>query len=287
MTLTRVAVVAACIFAAQVAYAADPANLTATVNGSTVSLAWTGDDPQWILEAGSAPGLSNLARFALPTSNPAYVVTGVPPGTYYVRVRGVRNGVVGPASNEIVLSVSTGSTGCPPPLGRVDLRTTVSGSQVAFDWNFSGPMPTSWQFQAGSGPGLADLLVINLPREQTQLLATAPPGTYYVRVRRLSACDVTSNETIVQTFAGAQACVPTLPANGIVAMPGQVVSVALQLPAGCQWVAEPQEAWITLLTTQGTAADSLRFTVSNQMGGSGQIPITTTSGRYLLQVFHQ
>ena len=36
-----------------------------------------------------------------------------------------------------------------------------------------------------------------------------------------------------------------------------------------------------------SAGDSLRFTVSSQMGGSGQIPITTTSGRYLLQVFHQ
>ena len=41
-----------------------------------------------------------------------------------------------------------------------------------------------------------------------------------MRVQRVGACEVTSNETIVQTFASAQACVPALPQSGIVAMPG-------------------------------------------------------------------
>ena len=120
-----------------------------------------------------SPVPTDLARFALPTSNPAYVVTNVPPGTYYVRVRGVREGLAGPPSNEIVLNVSTG---CPQPLGRVDLRSTVSGSQVAFTWNFSGGMPSGWQFQAGSAAGLADLVVLNLPLEQTQLFASGVHG---------------------------------------------------------------------------------------------------------------
>ena len=60
------------------AYAAEPSNLIADVTGTTVSFSWLGDDSQWVIEAGSAPGLSNLAVLNLPTSATGYVVTNVP-----------------------------------------------------------------------------------------------------------------------------------------------------------------------------------------------------------------
>ena len=37
----------------------------------------------------------------------------------------------------------------------------------------------------------------------------------------------------------------------------------------------------------GVGGESLRFTVNNVPGDSGQIPVTTTSGRYLIQVFQR
>jgi hypothetical protein len=56
-----------------------------------------------VVEAGSASGLSDAAT--VPVSAPAVVVDGVPSGTYYVRVRAERAGVVSVPSEEIVIVV--------------------------------------------------------------------------------------------------------------------------------------------------------------------------------------
>ena len=83
-----------------------PGTFTSSVSGRTVSLAWgaAGSAATYVLEAGSAPGLSNLLvsnRGAVTT-----LTTVAPPGRYYVRVRGVSGcGQQGPASNEIVVVV--------------------------------------------------------------------------------------------------------------------------------------------------------------------------------------
>src|SRR5688500_406657 len=86
-----------------------PTNLTVNVVGSTVTLMWmspVGGDPptSYILEAGSAPGLANIAAFDTGTTSTTFVATNVPAGTYFLRVK-ARNadGVSGP-SNEITLS---------------------------------------------------------------------------------------------------------------------------------------------------------------------------------------
>jgi hypothetical protein len=286
LTLIRASVIAALIVTAQVAAAAaEPSNLTASVTGTTVSFNWTGDDAQWVLEAGSSPGLSNLASIQLPTPSTSYVVPNVPFGTYYVRVRGVRLGVAGVASNEVVVVV--GATGCMSQ-GRVDLRSSAVGSLVSLDWNFSGTRPFAWRVEVGSSPGLSDLALIDVAGDLSQFQATAAPGAYYVRLRRKSSCEPSSNEVVIQPgVAGAQECVLTLPPAGLIASPGQVVSVVMQMPSGCTWVAEPQEAWITLQTTQGIGGESLRFMINTAGGDSGQIPVRTTSGRYLIQVFQR
>lgn len=85
-----------------------PFGLEGSVGGSTVSFSWgapsVGTGPfQYRFEAGSASGLSNLANVTLPS--PSLVVPGVPPGIYYVRVRALGAGGVGPASNEVVVVV--------------------------------------------------------------------------------------------------------------------------------------------------------------------------------------
>jgi hypothetical protein len=241
--------------------------------------------PPWVIEAGSAPGLANLAVLNLPTSATAYVVNEVPVGTYYVRVRGVRAGVPGPSSNEVVVIVSAG---CPTNVGRVDLRSSIVGSTVTLDWNFFGTRPFAWRLDVGSSPGLSDIALVDVPAERTQFVATAATGSYFVRIRRKSSCEPASNEVLVQPgIAGAQVCVVQLPSTGLIASQEEIVSFALPMPAACRWVAEPQEAWITLLTAQGVGGESLRFTVNNVPGDSGQIPITTSSGRYLVQVFQR
>jgi hypothetical protein len=88
---------------------AAPAGLVAEVTSPRVTLRWSHGGGQGLavgyrVEAGSAPGLADLARFELGTAN-ELVVDGVPSGAYYVRVRGTNWAGVSDASNEIVVTV--------------------------------------------------------------------------------------------------------------------------------------------------------------------------------------
>lgn len=84
--------------------------LAAQVSGHIVSLSWGVGEPaaavtRYVLEVGSAPGLNDIFSgldVGLQTSSAA---NGVPPGTYYVRVRaGNFTGLSSP-SNEVVVQV--------------------------------------------------------------------------------------------------------------------------------------------------------------------------------------
>jgi hypothetical protein len=87
---------------------APPTGLRAIVDGSTVALSWEpptgGSAPAYFrLEAGSGPGLANLATTM--TSATSLVVPGVPRGTYYVRARAGNAYGLGEATADIVVMV--------------------------------------------------------------------------------------------------------------------------------------------------------------------------------------
>lgn len=84
--------------------------LSANTNGSTVTLGWTTAASQnhathLTIEAGSASGLANLARFVVPAGSTTLAVADVPAGTYFVRVRSSNLTGGGAASNEIMVTV--------------------------------------------------------------------------------------------------------------------------------------------------------------------------------------
>ena len=86
-----------------------PVSLTATVNGSIVTLAWSippNSPPpaQYAIEAGDAPGRSNLALISVPGADPRFTAQA-PPGTYFVRVRAVNACGTSTGSNEVVVRV--------------------------------------------------------------------------------------------------------------------------------------------------------------------------------------
>lgn len=84
-----------------------PSSLTFSIDGRNVTLGWApaSNAAAYVVEAGSASGLADLA-----SADVGFVTglsTAVPPGTYYVRVRGVNAcGQLGPSSTEIVVSVN-------------------------------------------------------------------------------------------------------------------------------------------------------------------------------------
>ena len=175
---------------------AAPGNLQATVAGRTVTLAWTSaaGATQYRIEAGSLPGASNIAVFDTGSTATTITVFGVPDGTYYVRVRAVGSGGVSPPSSEVIVTVGTACTG-PPPAPTIAFN--VSGRAVTLAWSAPGVV-TSMFVDVGTGPGLTNLAIFEIPPGST-LTVSAFPATYYVRMRSRNACGASapSNEVVI------------------------------------------------------------------------------------------
>jgi 5-hydroxyisourate hydrolase-like protein (transthyretin family) len=86
-----------------------PSFTSHSVNGNTVTLNWTaptfGTATSYFIEAGSATGLANLATVNTRDTNTTISFPGVPPGTYYVRLRAVNAQGMSIVSNERTVTV--------------------------------------------------------------------------------------------------------------------------------------------------------------------------------------
>lgn len=93
-----------------------PSGLTSTVSGSTVTLSWNAPSggcavTSYVLQAGSLPGLSNLANANIGTTATSFVAIGVGNGVYYVRVVAVNTFGQSAPSNEVIVTVGSTTTG--------------------------------------------------------------------------------------------------------------------------------------------------------------------------------
>jgi fibronectin type III domain protein len=193
-----------------------PNNLVTSSSGSAVTLTWTapssGDAATgYTIEAGSAPGLANLANFSTGNTLTVFQASGVGAGTYYVRVRAVNAAGTSAPSNEAILVVGA-STGAPPGAPSGLTNTVNAGGTVGFAWNAATGSPTTYVIEAGSQSGLANLANSDLGGTATTMTASGVgAGTYYVRVRAKNAFGISaaSNEVVV-SVGGAVSCNPNL-----------------------------------------------------------------------------
>jgi hypothetical protein len=84
-------------------------------------------------------------------------------------------------SNEIVVHVGV----CTAPAAPGNFRFTRTGSLVTLDWDAAAGA-SDYLIEVGSTPGASNLLVT--PLAGMPISASAPPGTYYVRVRGRNGC---------------------------------------------------------------------------------------------------
>jgi hypothetical protein len=174
-----------------------PHSLTAAASGLNAHLAWqppASGPPvsNYLLEAGSAPGGSNLAQAPL-SAGQTTLQASAAAGIYYVRVRAQNACGVSAPSNEVVVSLQAS---CSPPGPMGMLQFSRSGHAVTFAWGAAAGA-TDYVAEAGSAPGLANLIVAAV--SGTGGTAMAPSGTFFVRLRPRNACGVgpASNEVMV------------------------------------------------------------------------------------------
>jgi hypothetical protein len=178
-----------------------PTNLTASVSGSRVSLAWgasvTGTPTSYIIEAGSSTGFTNVGTLNTGTAVRSYSVDGVGEDIYYIRVRATDGRVISDPSNEATLVVGRGCSFA--PLAPTGLVATVSGRTISAQWTASFHA-LDYVGEAGTTPGGTDV--------RTGAIGSATPaatipdvgvGTFYLRVRATNTCGISgpSNEVVV------------------------------------------------------------------------------------------
>jgi large repetitive protein len=179
-----------------------PRNLRVSVSGSSAVISWDaaaggGASSGYILEAGSASGLSNIAT--VPVASTSFSVPVVPNGTYFVRVRATSGAGTGPASVETSFSIGGGPV--LPPGAPTNLTSTVSGAAVTLAWSppTAGGAPSSYTVQAGSAPGLSNLATVAVGATPSFSTSPVPSGTYFVRVISTNAAgsSAASNEVTI------------------------------------------------------------------------------------------
>ena len=181
-----------------------PGNLTATVTGHTVTLSWSaplGALLGYRLEAGTAPGLSNVANTAIGLAT-SFSASAVPAGTYYVRIRAIAADGESLPSNEVTVVVGVATACAAPPAAPMNLIASLNGTTVQLSWTAGSGCPaTNHMVQAGSAPGLANLAMVNTGA-LAGFSATAPPGIYYVRVIAQNAFGTSAPSNEVNIVVG-------------------------------------------------------------------------------------
>lgn len=176
-----------------------PRQITASLDFPVLTLGWqAGESPApmaFVVEAGTAAGHSNIGRF---TVGLATRVSGhLPPGRTFIRVRGLGAAGEGPPSSEVIVDVPAPSA---PPSSPGTLSASVAGNVVAFAWQAAPGNATTYVLEAGSAPGLANLVTFATGNLDTWFATPAPPGRYYVRLRAANAFGAgpATNEVVVE-----------------------------------------------------------------------------------------
>ena len=152
--------------------------------------------PSYVIEAGSAPGLADLAELLTFSSATTYTATGVGPGVYYVRVRAFTY-LRGVPSNEIMVTAGRPSPCFAPPSAPGNFVATVSGTTVSLTWTASAGPLDSYVVEYGQAVAVWNRLDTASSATGLQV-SDVPTGTYFVRIRGKNSCGLgaPSNEAL-------------------------------------------------------------------------------------------
>ncbi len=230
-------------------YVLPPTNLSATITGGTITFTWALPPlglagVSFILEAGTASGLTNIATVPIGPAT-SYTVNGVPPGTYYVRVRSVHaSGTSAPTPD---LAVTVGGAGCTsPPQPPLDLDYQLDSGVLRLSWLAgAGPAPTGYLLQAGTAPGLANIATLPLGPVSEIEIPGVPPGVYWLRILAVNGCGISAPSAPFPLLVDVMTAAPLEPLGFTGTASGGVVQLS--------WVEPPYLTPTSYLLEAGTA----------------------------------
>ena len=247
---------------------AAPFQLSSTTRGFRVRLSWVPNRlgtaaTGYLVEAGFSQGATAVT---LPATEAFLEVTGVPPGRYFVRVRGTNAFGTGPASQELVLIVNGDGAGTPIELSA--LTAWMSGRRLNMTWSdpSTGERPTDYVVEAGSAPGLSNIASITVSTRSFSF-DSVPDGFYFLRVRgRLGEnLGPPTREVLVKVGSGPSP--PSAPLNLARRVSGNVVTFSWDAPLDGSPTGYVVEAGSTLglsnLAVFGTGSAATTLTVQD------------------------
>jgi hypothetical protein len=212
-----------------------PDELWGRVAGGTVTLEWYeswvgGKADGYILEAGLSPGATIAS---MPMAGTTFQTSAVPPGRYFLRVRGQNASGVGPPSGEFELTVNPDGSGAPGDPS--ELKMYVEGGRLFADWTepWHGGFPTDYVLEAGTSAGSSNLGTFLVGSRTHFEVDPPPPGVYFARIRGRNAQSIGKPSNEFMLVVGGVPAPPHAPGNlGFALDAARRVAVAWTAPGG-------------------------------------------------------
>ena len=167
---------------------APPGPPRAVATGATLTVDWpvplVGARPaSYVLDAAAAPGAPAFA--SIPVTGTTFTIGGVPPGLYYLSVRGVTAAGSGASSRQVGVVVGASTCGEPPTTPA--LAASATGGLATLQWPPATGVATSYTLLVGTAPGASDIGAVPMGAA-TAFTSPAPPGVYYLRLASVGPC---------------------------------------------------------------------------------------------------
>jgi hypothetical protein len=268
----------------------DGLELTATQRSDRfIDLTWASSitgATEYRVEVGTA---SNETSYSALTTQAeiSFDMTDLTAETYYIRVRPRVGTAFGPASNEVVFtgvrlganegaprisnSLCAGTPGAPRQFVAMS-----QGTVVQLGWQRGeGEVPAGYVLQVGSAPGLQNILTAPFASDVTSLGASAPYGTYALRMVAVNSCgtSVWGPEAVLNVSS--QVTLPGAPRTLTQQVYGNTVALAWAPPTGGALVTR---YFIEALTPFGNVA------FDTQNPGTSFTNANTPPGQYIIRV---
>ncbi len=117
-----------------------------------------------------------------------------------------------------------------PPAPPENFRAAVIGGTITFEWHVpqAGGAPTRYTLLAGSGPGLSNLARVPFSGPTTTFQATAPPGSYFVRLAATNAFGTSGPSNEIDLRVG----LPGAPASLSASLHDRIVTLRWSAASG-------------------------------------------------------